>query len=189
MMTEGRYLLTVRAANGSVVRQCRYKTLKEIMLSNAVPTLEELIDGHSGEVRDGRSVPWGWEPVNQKVLPLVKALFTDGVVTTGSGDLYGDDLVYVDLAGGWERTAASVTLPTGWVVSVKLGDVTREVLGLPPQTLPNMDTEIVEGVVGDEGDPPGPAVRLSRLGGAVTAREAKNITAALLLAAGQGQGL
>jgi len=182
-MTEGRYLLTVRAMDGSVVRQHRYDALKEIAFSNAAPTLEELMDGHSGEVRDGRPVPWGWEPVNQKVLPLVKTLFTAGVVTTGSGDLYGDDLVYVDLADEWKETATSAALPPGWMVSVKLGDVTREVLGLPPQALPdfNPDDEVVEGIVGDN-DALHAVVRLCRIGGDVMQEEADSIMKSLLRA-------
>lgn len=188
MTTRGQYLLTVRSADGSVVRRHRYRTCEEAGLSDAAPTLEEMIAGHSGEVRDGRTAratAWGWEPVNPKVLPLVEAMLAAGVVTTASGDLYGDDLVYVDLADGWESEVAVAETPPGWVVTPALADAAREALGLPQQPVPDFPGEPVEGVQGDDEDePPGPAVRLSRRGGAVTPQEAAAVTGALLRAAG-----
>lgn len=186
---EGPYLLTVRAADGSVVRQRRYGTLEEIRLSDAQPTLEEMIAGHSGEVRNGRAVPWAWEPVNPKVLPLVEALYAAGIVTTGSGDLYGNDLVYVDLADGWEGAIAAAGRPPGWVVSVTLGDAAREALGLPPKPEPDFRGEAVEGVQDDDPEAeiwPTAMVRLSRRGGAVTPQEAEDVTASLLHASRRG---
>lgn len=187
MTTRGQYLLTVRSADGSVVRRHRYRTCEEAGLSDAVPTLEEMIAGHSGEVRDGRTAratAWGWEPVNPKVLPLVEALLAAGVVTTGSGDLYGDDLVYVDLADGWENAIAAMRMPSGWVATPTLADAARKALGLPPRVFTSPG-EPVEGVQDDEDELPGSAVRLSRMGGSVTPQEVADITNSLLSAAGQ----
>ena len=52
--------------------------------------------------------------VNPKVAGLVSGLNKANIITTMSGDLYANDLVYVDLRG---PVASSVMLPVGWVVT------------------------------------------------------------------------
>ena len=159
----------VLAADGTVIRQRSYKTESE---ANDMPTIEELIAGCSCKVLDGHSaVILNEEPINPKVLPLVKAMFAADVTTTASGDLYGDDLVYIDLADEWEGAAVKAALPEGWVVSANSVNQTMEALGLPQDScFPLSRSGLYESF---------PKIRLSRRGGAVTPKEAADVVASL----------
>jgi len=176
----GRYVLTVRAPDGTVLRRRAHGTCGEAGASPDAPGLAELIAGRSGEVRRGGSLCWSFEPVNPKVGALVGSLRAAGIPTAGSGDLYSDDLVYVDLAARWAAAAAAADLPPGWVVTANLAAAARGGLGLPPPPPPG--GEPVEGVVGDPAEAR-PETRLSRRGGAVPPREAEAVASALLEAA------
>ena len=73
---------------------------------------------------------WGEEhPLNPKVARLVAALNLAGIPTSGSGDLYGDELIYVDL-GRRLPAQAQARLPEGWVATTfDITATARDALG------------------------------------------------------------
>lgn len=128
-----RHTLLVIDAHGSVVRAVDHPTKDAAMFSRHRPDLAELLAGCRSEVRsDGAVDPRPLdEPVNPKVVELVRALFDAGIPTFCSGDLYGDRVVYVDLLEAeWGRIARSALLPHGW--AARNDREVRETLGLPP---------------------------------------------------------
>ena len=118
------------------------------------------------------------DPLNPKAKPLVNALNDAGVPTVQSGDLYGKNLVYVDLLGGkytegkltrgvdsYERALRTARLPEGWkVIRADAPASTAFETGKPekPYTGPRST-----------------AVRLIRKGGAVTQAEANEVAEAV----------
>jgi hypothetical protein len=118
------------------------------------------------------------DPLNPKAKPLVSALNDAGIPTAQSGDLYGKNLVYVDLPGGkytegrltrgvdtYERALRSVKLPEGWKVI-------------------RADTPASAAFETGKAEKPynGPrstAVRLIRKGAAVTPAEAREVAQAV----------
>jgi hypothetical protein len=108
-------------------------------------------------------------PVNPKVAELVFALNAAGIETLQSGDIFGDELVYVDLAPGAAAAAEAAALPGAWVLTFKnVGLTRRDALGERPPARPSG---------------PAPRWRLARRGGAVSREEAAEVVAALLRAA------
>lgn len=70
------------------------------------------------------------DKINPKVRTLVALLAQAGVPTTMSGDLYGDELVYVDLSAKDVEAAVAAGLPDGWVATWQHTALThRDVLG------------------------------------------------------------
>ena len=67
--------------------------------------------------------------INPKVSNVVAALNAAGIVTDMSGDMYGNDLVYVDLLVP-AAALDGISLPDRWVVTDRLVAVTYEDLGL-----------------------------------------------------------
>lgn len=120
----------------------------------------------------------GDDPLNPKAQPLVTALNDAGIPTVQSGDLYGKNLVYVDLPGGrytegkltrgvdtYERALRNARLPAGWkVVRADTPASTAFETGKPekPYTGPRAT-----------------AVRLIRKGGAATPAEAQELAEAV----------
>lgn len=70
--------------------------------------------------------------INPKVEEVVIALNDAGIRTTMSGDLYGDELMYIDLDPDHQEALDRARLPEGWVKTYT--DITltnRDVLGTP----------------------------------------------------------
>ena len=122
------------------------------------------------------------EPLNPKVAEAVFAFNDAGIVTQLSGDLYRDDLVYLDLQ---EDVAAAVEsgidngavcLPQGWMMApTRIGPM-REALGLdvvPSGTVPTNVVRLSDGE---------PNRRLARLGGGISRDEAAALAAAVAAA-------
>jgi len=63
-------------------------------------------------------------PLNPKVAPLVSAINDAGIYTVMSGDLYGSDLVYVDVDIPLSDVS-EVKLPPGWVADLPLAARTK----------------------------------------------------------------
>ena len=118
------------------------------------------------------------DPLNPKAAPLVAALNDAGVPTVQSGDLYGKNLVYVDLPGGkytegiltrgvdtFERALKTTKLPAGWkVIRADAPASTAFETGKPEKPYSG---------------PRSTVVRLIRKGGTVTPSEAQGVAKAV----------
>lgn len=72
----------------------------------------------------------GDKPINKKVIPLVNALNKRGYVTTMSGDMETNKIVYVDLDLKHELTIQKAKLPEGWIATSMLASDTYKQLGM-----------------------------------------------------------
>ena len=144
---------------------CVYGTLK----SKEYITLPELVDGCIAlRMVDGC---FTYEDcINPKVLPLVQAFFRVGIETTLSGDMEGEDLVYVDLHHKYQDVVNQVILPDGWIVSVQDVKENFRALGLPNDHI----------ILIDRGTTIGQDVRLCRRGGKINTLEANAVVDAIV---------
>jgi hypothetical protein len=115
------------------------------------------------------------EPLNPKVTPLVSALNKQNIPTTLSGDLYGKDLVYVDIDAPWDTKIPG--LPKGWFTGPNSYFHTEAVAGLP--TVGEMWKDPQLSVEELKRQNLRPMLRLARPGGAVSAAEAQQVTSAV----------
>ena len=124
---------------------------------------------------------YGTEGLNPKVAELVYALNEEGIPTTLSGALYGDELVYVDIIPeiAAQIESDSVFHNKGWngwkltMTDVKIAE--HEILGKP---IPREHAGVVKNIL--RAARPGARRRLARPGNnPVTAQEAQRIIALL----------
>lgn len=79
-------------------------------------------------------IPKGDAPLNPKVRSAVIALNQAGIKTTMSGDLYGDDLIYIDIDEDALKRLDPAKLPEGWkLTGLDIKATKRDVLGIPIQ--------------------------------------------------------
>lgn len=107
---------------------------------------------------------WRGEPLNPKVKNLVQLLNKKGIFTELSGDMYGNDLVYVDIKYPTGKLSEK-DLPQGWKITDTSAINTRIAHGL--ESSPTL---------ADEGFTPNPdVIRLSKKGTSVSVVEANKI--------------
>lgn len=131
-----------------------------------------------------RAVQQWTEGINPKVRALVDAINDAGVYTELSGDMYGDDLVYVDVSVPFDQ-AQSMRLPRGWKVTrpfVAHTEVAHGLKKFPPDVLDDVIKDALARAhpdslmgLGARGE----ITRLSRAGGKVSETEAKAVADAL----------
>lgn len=116
------------------------------------------------------------DKINPKVTPLVEALNGAGFETSMSGDLYGNELVYVDLSAQAAARVAGTMLPAPWTWTYQDIKLThRDALGTP---IPPNQLGVTANIM-DTGQPR----RIARPGGTISEHEAHSIVAALTKAA------
>lgn len=158
---------------GHEIRQGTYDDYMDLCEDDLGPTISELIDGYISE--------WFFKDeminhdcINPKVVNLIKALFHANIQTTMSGDMCGNDLVYIDLHRRYEQSLGRITLPPPWIIVIATVDRARMALGLPRSLIPHPMRGVY--IVGDNW----PRIRITRKGGMISVEEANEVVKAVL---------